>query len=153
MSPSYHISEPHPSVPKARYIYSGRGGAGNAAYYSSTQITDGPNAHGPASKITLKSKPASPYYMSGRGGAGNLARESERAMFSFDEELARQAKMMENQAPIFHVGRGGAGNAYDELAERRRTSAASNASTTSTSSVRQSLEGVMGKIHRSLSRH
>lgn len=148
----YHISEPHPSVPKARYIYSGRGGAGNAAYYNSAQLTDGPTAHGPASKIALKSKPTSSYYSSGRGGAGNLARESERAMFSFDEELARQAKMLENQAPIFHVGRGGAGNAYDEMAERRRASAASNASTTSNSSVRNSLEGVMSKITRSFSR-
>ena len=36
---------------------------------------------------------------------------SERAMFSFDEELERQRLA---EAPVYHVGRGGVGNAVDE---------------------------------------
>ena len=47
--------------------------------------------------------------MSGRGGAGNAFPASERAIFSFDEELERQLRW-ESVAPVYHVGRGGAGN-------------------------------------------
>lgn len=36
---------------------------------------------------------------------------SERAIFSFDEELERMTLV---DAPVYHVGRGGAGNAVDE---------------------------------------
>jgi len=34
----------------------------------------------------------------------------ERPIFSFDEELERQRKMLENMVPYVHIGRGGAGN-------------------------------------------
>lgn len=35
---------------------------------------------------------------------------SERAIFSFDEELEQQLRRDARAAPIYHVGRGGAGN-------------------------------------------
>ena len=35
---------------------------------------------------------------------------SERAIFSFDEELEHELRREEKVAPVFHVGRGGAGN-------------------------------------------
>ena len=41
---------------------------------------------------------------------------SERAIFSFDEELERQKT---GSAPVFHVGRGGAGNLIDERKSSR----------------------------------
>lgn len=46
---------------------------------------------------------------------------SERRIFSFDEELAKQGK--ESASPVYHIGRGGQGNAINE---RRRESDASD---------------------------
>ena len=71
-------------------------------------------------------------------------------MFSFDEELDRQRKMMEHQAPVYHIGRGGAGNLVDEMEEKRRTSRSSSGSTSSSDSVRHSMEGAWSKVRGSL---
>lgn len=74
-------------------------------------------------------------------------------MFSFDEELERQRKITAHQAPVYHVGRGGAGNLVDEMGEKRRQSRSSAGSTSSSDSVRQSMEGAWNKVRGSLSRH
>lgn len=126
-SSSYRITEPHPSVPSSRYLYSGRGGAGNISHVDPTSLTSGKSAAGPASLANLSSGAiAARNYTSGRGGAGNL-HASERPIFSFDEELERQRRMMEHQAPVYHIGRGGAGNyaAPVEKAARRPSSGSS----------------------------
>ncbi|KAF2093809.1 hypothetical protein NA57DRAFT_14430, partial [Rhizodiscina lignyota] len=107
----YQITEPHPSVPSSHYIHAGRGGAGNYAYVDPKETTSGATAQGPASRTKLSQPASNGYYLAGRGGAGNFHQHRERAIFSFDEELEHQRKMMEHQAPVYHIGRGGAGNA------------------------------------------
>jgi hypothetical protein len=151
---SYHITEPHPSVPSSHFVYSGRGGAGNATRVNPSNVTNGRNASGPASLIKLTPPSSSSYFSSGRGGAGNVHRERERAMFSFDEELAQQERLREHAAPVYHVGRGGAGNAVHEMARPVRTnSASSNTSTESEKEgVRRSIEGAWHKVSRQFSR-
>jgi len=150
MSRNYSITEPHPSVPSSQYAGFGRGGAGNIAKVNPKNSTNGATASGPAAATTLRAPAANSVFMSGRGGAGNAHFEKERAIFSFDEELARQQKMMDHQSPYYHVGRGGAGNLVDEYA-KRRSSAGSSESTAS--SVRHSMEAGLNKIRGSLSRH
>jgi len=151
---SYHISEPHPSVPSG-YIYSGRGGAGNISYVDPKTVTNGANAAGPASRTKLVAPPSTGLFMSGRGGAGNAHRQKERAIFSFDEELAQQRKILEHQAPVYHIGRGGAGNAVDEMQPRteRANSASSNLSHESEGShkARRSIEGAWSRVSRTFS--
>lgn len=149
-SSSYRITEPHPSVPSSQYLYSGRGGAGNLAHVDPKSLTKGTSASGPASRTSL---PPTRSYASGRGGAGNLrAHAPERPMFSFDEELERQRRMMEHSAPVYHIGRGGAGNFGSEGSSGRRSSAGSDASSASSTDhnggagVRNSLEGTWSRI-------
>jgi hypothetical protein len=150
--PSFHITEPHPSVGSS-YIYSGRGGAGNVTRITPSSLTSGPNASGPASRVSLSPPPTSHYYASGRGGAGNMHREKERAMFSFDEELQQQERLRSQQAPVYHVGRGGAGNLVDEMKPRsqRTNRASSSSSSGSKEGVRRSIEGAWGKMTRMVS--
>jgi hypothetical protein len=153
--PSYHITEPHPSVPASHIYYAGRGGAGNATRVKAADITNGRNASGPASLCKLTSPPSNAYFTSGRGGAGNVHREKERAMFSFDEELAQQERLREHAAPIYHVGRGGAGNAINEMKPHstRTNSTSSHASVESEKDgVRRSIEGAWNKVSRQFSR-
>ncbi|KAF2707858.1 hypothetical protein K504DRAFT_410550, partial [Pleomassaria siparia CBS 279.74] len=153
--PSYHITEPHPSVPASHIYYSGRGGAGNATRVSPSKITSGRHASGPASLTKLNPPPSNALFMSGRGGAGNVHRERERAMFSFDEELAQQERLREHAAPIYHVGRGGAGNAVSDMYPRtsRTNSASSQASADSDKDgVRRSIEGAWNKVSRQFTR-
>jgi len=126
MPSQYQITEPHPSVPSSHYIHAGRGGAGNYAYVDPKQATSATEAQGPASRIKLSQPSSSNYYLAGRGGAGNIHLQRERAIFSFDEELERQRKMMEHQAPIYHIGRGGAGNAIDDMKSSRRSGSGSS---------------------------
>lgn len=115
-SRNYSIVEPHPSVPSTQhYISTGRGGAGNAIRASPSTLTRGSDASGPASRTPLSSSPPTTTtsrktFTVGRGGAGNVHTQSERAIFSFDEELARQLSQERRAAPVYHVGRGGAGN-------------------------------------------
>ncbi|KAK4991741.1 hypothetical protein LTR50_001558 [Elasticomyces elasticus] len=154
---SYQVTEPHPSVPRSSYIHAGRGGAGNYQYYSRETLTAGPVASGPASRAVLSPPPTSSRVISGRGGAGNAHAQSQRAIFSFDEELERQRKMLEHQAPVYHIGRGGAGNAVDEMVPRRGSrlgstgSVASNASDAS-EKARKSFEGAWNRVSRTFSR-
>jgi hypothetical protein len=153
--PNYRITEPHPSVPASNVYYAGRGGAGNVTRVNPKDLTDGPNATGPASRIKLSSPPADSLFTSGRGGAGNIHREKERAMFSFDEELAQQERLREHAAPVYHIGRGGAGNYIDEMHPRphRQNSASSNGSSDSETGVRRSVESAWGRVSKTFSRH
>ncbi|KKK19452.1 hypothetical protein P175DRAFT_0497438 [Aspergillus ochraceoroseus IBT 24754] len=102
---NYHVIEPHPSVSRPA-LHTARGGAGNVISLKNTKTTDSHMATGPASLTRLDSHVA-PTFKSGRGGAGNVHNSSERAIFSFDEELERDLRQA---APVYHVGRGGAGN-------------------------------------------
>lgn len=135
------ITEPHPSVPKTgtTYISGGRGGAGNYKRYKTEDITDGPSATGPASRINLLSRSLKKQYLLpvGRGGSGNMYKptaDAEDRVFQFDEEMA---KRHEAQAPVYHIGRGGAANWVDErddAAQPERTRQGSLASAGSDSS-------------------
>jgi hypothetical protein len=126
-SRSYSIVEPHPNPSSTHYMSTGRGGAGNAVRTSPSQLTRGADATGPAAAAaairaslssskpnsstyppSTKSSSSSNYGMLGRGGAGNAFPVSERAIFSFDEELERQLRWERDVAPVYHVGRGGA---------------------------------------------
>ncbi|KAI9368778.1 hypothetical protein BJX61DRAFT_198767 [Aspergillus egyptiacus] len=107
-SVNYRVIEPHPSIPHSSRpaLHTARGGAGNVISLKNTKTTDSRTATGPPSLTRLDSRvPAT--FTSGRGGAGNVHSSSERAIFSFDEELERE---MHSAAPVYHVGRGGAGN-------------------------------------------
>jgi len=109
-SARYSIVEPHPSVPSSHYFSTGRGGAGNVTR-APPSTTPGTDATGPAARVNLTT-PTHPRknFVAGRGGAGNVHPSSERAIFSFDEELERQLSQDRHAAPVYHVGRGGAGN-------------------------------------------
>lgn len=110
-SAAYLVVEPHPSVPNGRRpaLHTSRGGAGNVISLRNTRTTDSQTATGPPSLTRLDSN-APATFKSGRGGAGNVHSSSERAIFSFDEELEREMRREKDIAPVFHVGRGGAGN-------------------------------------------
>jgi hypothetical protein len=153
---SYRITEPHPSIPKSHYIHSGRGGAGNYAQVNPQDVTTGQTASGPASIKPLRSASPDDYFTSGRGGAGNVHRVKERAIFSFDEELERQRRMTEHQAPIYHVGRGGAGNLVDEMRPRMEsrssTSSASSAGSEYNTRMRSSVDSAWGRFRGSFSK-
>ncbi|KAH8685572.1 hypothetical protein BGZ60DRAFT_426061 [Tricladium varicosporioides] len=142
--PSYQITEPHPTV--RAYTHAGRGGAGNT--FKAPKTSNGSSAHGPASLVPLES--TAPRFSSGRGGAGNIRNSSEKAIFSFDEELARQQTRdaMDKNGAAWHVGRGGAGNLASAIAPSSRkdstSSAGSNASTRS---------GFFGRLSHSFERH
>ncbi|KAJ4350385.1 uncharacterized protein N0V89_009006 [Didymosphaeria variabile] len=149
--PSYHITEPHPSASAS--VYYGRGGAGNVTRIPKN-VTSGPDASGPASRVKLSPPPSNALFTSGRGGAGNIHREKERAMFSFDEELAQQERLREHAAPVYHIGRGGAGNLVEERGKTsRQNSASSSGSVESERGVRGSIEGAWMKVSRSFSRN
>jgi hypothetical protein len=153
--PSYQITEPHPSVPASHIYYSGRGGAGNVTRVNPKSTTPGPNASGPASLLPLPPPPSNALFTSGRGGAGNVHREKERAMFSFDEELAQQERLREHAAPVYHIGRGGAGNLIDEMHPRpvaRQNSASSTSSSEGEKGVRRSMEHAWAKVSKQFSR-
>jgi hypothetical protein len=129
-SRSYSLVEPHPSAKPRAYLASGRGGAGNYSM-APPNLTAGPDARGPASRAHIgsvsssSSSSRSTSFHSGRGGAGNVHPSTERAIFSFDEELERQLSQDRKAAPVYHVGRGGAGNisggvsAYPKTMSRR----------------------------------
>ncbi|CRG87461.1 hypothetical protein PISL3812_04479 [Talaromyces islandicus] len=132
MSNAYLVVEPHPSVPNSRRpaMHTSRGGAGNVISLRNTKTTDSLSATGPASLTRLDSRvPAT--FKSGRGGAGNVHSSSERAIFSFDEELEREMRRENAIAPVIHVGRGGAGNMIsgsDKYSLERKYSSTSSSS-------------------------
>ena len=166
-SKRYSIVEPHPSVPSSHYLTTGRGGAGNVTR-APTIVTAGSDASGPAARTSLCSVAAPrKTFTAGRGGAGNVYPSSERAIFSFDEELEAQLAQERHAAPVYHVGRGGAGNKTSSsssnnnrvwidgstgAAGRRRSSDQSFASTSSAESgadafnrnIKKSIKKMMG---------
>jgi hypothetical protein len=126
MQAQYLVTEPHPHPGK--YIHSGRGGAGNT--FKAPKASNGGSAKGPASlfETSLPERTTSKF-SSGRGGAGNIHHKSERAIFSFDEELERQStqeKRMKEGA-VWHVGRGGAGNWITTRSDSSRKDSTSSA--------------------------
>jgi hypothetical protein len=127
--PSYNIVEPHPHV--GAYTYSGRGGAGNV--FKTPKTSDASSARGPAAIFgTLPH--SNSRFSSGRGGAGNIHSSSERTVFSFDDELERQAtreSKAKEMGAVYSVGRGGAGNiasAHPKPSSSRKDSSSSNES-------------------------
>jgi hypothetical protein len=162
VSLSYLINEPHPSAPRGRstaYLGSGRGGAGNYARYKVEELTVGNQATGPASRGAISPPPPTQKYTAGRGGMGNTftRQESQRAIFSFDEELARDQKLMDARAkaPVYHTGRGGSGNFVDEMkpATSRQNSAASISSNGSAMSDKaRRIGGAFRSLSRTFSR-
>jgi hypothetical protein len=149
---NFHITEPHPNVASS-YIYSGRGGAGNAMRIKPSEVTAGHTATGPASRIKLTPPPTTNFYAVGRGGAGNM-KKSERAIFSFDEELQQQERLRSGQAPVYHIGRGGAGNYVDEMKPKsqRQNSASSTSSVESEKDgVRHSVDAAWKRLSRQFS--
>jgi len=107
---SYTAHEPAPQ--SSKYFHSGIGGIGNYRKLPSPNLLSSPPTTLPASSGTqplpTSSSAFRPFY-GGRGGAGNSRSASERAIFSFDEELAR-----DRRAPVYSVGRGGVGNIVNE---------------------------------------
>jgi len=138
-------------------MHSGRGGAGNYTQVNPEDITSACAANGSASIRPLKGASPDEYFTAGRGGAGNVHREKERAIFSFDEELERQRRLTEHQAPIYHVGRGGAGNLVDEMRpgmESRSNSTSSSSSSGSEHSTRarRSADNAWNRLRGSFSK-
>ncbi|KAF4550370.1 Hypothetical protein D9617_17g046380 [Elsinoe fawcettii] len=177
----YQVTEPHPSVrssSKTTFIGSGIGGAGNYKRYTTSNLTSGPSATGPASRTTLPAPPTTIF--AGRGGAGNAykpstsrpsiastksrtssessvsseapASPSQRAIFSFDEELEREQRMRDNAARVYHIGRGGAGNAMPTILPRKSSSAASSIGSASSNEDGSKRRSMMERISRTISR-
>jgi len=125
------------------YIRYGIGGAGN--YHKKTNMPSAPSTPAIAPRTCGQ-------FTSGIGGVGNIHYASERAILSFDEEVARGRAVQRNPSIVFHTGIGGAGNRTGE----RSTSASS---TTSTSSAKSSGEfseaplpyGLVDRMQRKLS--
>jgi len=136
------VVEPHPTVRK--YAHTGRGGAGNTVKAGKT--SNPRTAQGPASLLET-GLPVSAKFSSGRGGAGNIHKSSERALFSFDEELERQIsrEKMTKEGAVWHVGRGGAGNwTATESSGSRKDSSSSDDSARS---------GFFGRLSHTFERH
>jgi Protein of unknown function (DUF3602) len=141
VSSLYQLVEPHPQV-VTPYIHTARGGAGNIASASST--TDGSNARGPASCQPCLKKSKRSIFTSGRGGLGNIHSNSERAIFSFDEELERDMRQTQDLAPVCYVGRGGAGNkVYLDPWARRKPSLSSDTDSIDSTSTTSSESGAV----------
>ncbi|KAG9511490.1 hypothetical protein KCU99_g8838, partial [Aureobasidium melanogenum] len=162
VSLSYLIHEPHPSAPRGRstaYLGSGRGGAGNYARYKVEDLTVGHEATGPASRTAMSPPPPTQKCIGGRGGMGNAfsRQESQRAIFSFDEELARDQKLMDARAkaPVYHTGRGGSGNFVDEMkpsASRQNSAASISSNGSSVSEKARRIGGAFRSLSRTWSR-
>ena len=110
ITPSYTITEPHPTVPQNSYTHSGRGGLGN--FFRAPATTSPSGVPTPLTTIASNSSSASARpraFYSGRGGAGNAHAAAERPVLSFDEEFTR-AETRDKSATVGYMGRGGAGN-------------------------------------------
>ncbi|RPB27883.1 hypothetical protein L211DRAFT_833882 [Terfezia boudieri ATCC MYA-4762] len=96
--------------------HGGRGGVGNYRRVSPFELT---TRSAPSTTPTVPST-TSKLFFGGRGGAGNVHPSTERAMFSFDEELERDRLIHEHHAPVYSIGRGGKGNlvSRDDIATR-----------------------------------
>ncbi|KAE8349872.1 hypothetical protein BDV28DRAFT_52560 [Aspergillus coremiiformis] len=147
-SVNYRVIEPHPSVSRPA-LHTARGGAGNIISLKNTKTTPSQTATGPASLTRLDSHVPT-IYKSGRGGAGNVHSSSERAIFSFDEELERGLR---HAAPVYHVGRGGAGNMVFSDSDSastlsRKFSISSNATSSSTGSTSSAREKALRGLEK-----
>lgn len=100
------ITEGSPVHDAGAYYHAGRGGAGNYRRLNSSFLSLEP----PATTIPSSPPSSAKIYFGGRGGAGNVKPKTERAMFSFDEELERDRLFHQHHAPVYSIGRGGAGN-------------------------------------------
>lgn len=146
----FSVTEPHPSAPKAGYISAGIGGAGNFRRYKPEEVTKGPDATGPASRVSL-SKPTKRVVLGGRGGAGNfISSRNEESIFQFDEEMVKKRDV---SAPVYQVGRGGAGNIFasHKPSSSRKDSTDSSGSESdrlSLSALRQHSGGVLSIFGR-----
>jgi len=151
MSRNFSVTEPHPSVPRSGgYVGGGRGGAGNYKHYTADELSSGPSATGPASRVSL-TRALKRTMPGGRGGAGNMFTPSatEISMFQFDEEMVKQR---EPQAPVYHIGRGGAANFVKEpMPKANRTSSTTSAASISSERSNSSVRDVFGKLTRKLS--
>jgi len=144
MSHRYSVTEPHPTANK--FIHAGRGGAGNT--FKAPKTTQGSTARGPASLFEAGLPQGNSKFSVGRGGAGNILPNSEKAIFSFDEELERQSTRERKikDGAIYHVGRGGAGNfAQTKPASSRKDSTSSAGSEASS--------GFFSRLSHTFERH
>lgn len=146
MTSRYSVNEPHPTA--STYIHSGRGGAGNA--FKAPKLTSGSSAHGPASLFEGGLPQTSSKFSSGRGGAGNIHKSSDKAVFSFDEELDRQTTRQRKleEGGVYHVGRGGAGNMFTG----RSPSTSSSGRKSSASSSDSVRSGFFGRLSQTVER-
>ncbi|MCJ1322201.1 hypothetical protein MMC15_007547 [Xylographa vitiligo] len=135
-----HVASPNPSVSSPKYVHTGIGGAGNYHRYEPAASSTSPNPIRSTTTVVPTHPSAQPRrFTSGRGGAGNRYQASERAMFSFDEELERVRGGSEGMAPVYHIGRGGVGNLLDE---RKMSAAAERAGSISSGGSGGSDRGV-----------
>ena len=133
----------------------GRGGSGNYRKYKPEEVSNGADASGPASCVSLTRPFTSKRTVtSGRGGAGNMFSpsnsETDSTIFQFDEEMVKHREAV---TPVYRVGRGGAGNLFTDdsksqsLSMTRKDSTDSAASSASDRiSIRQRSGGVLGSI-------
>ncbi|KAF2151426.1 hypothetical protein K461DRAFT_269659 [Myriangium duriaei CBS 260.36] len=169
---------------RSAYLGSGRGGAGNISRYASATLTSGSNATGPACRMlplpptsarmmtgrggagnaratstsaavvkpVIKTRSSSE--SSASSSTSDMDSPSQRAMFSFDEELQRDQRMRDNAArtPVYHIGRGGAGNAFPYGTERHYGAGEAASIDSSDSAKRRSIASMMERISRTISR-
>ncbi len=147
-SRNYSVVEPHPHATKP-YIHTSRGGAGNIV--NSTSATKWGRTSSTTSRASFTGSAQPNTFKSGRGGAGNVHHNSERAIFSFDEELEREMRQQETRAPVYHVGRGGAGNMTHPSDSSSKRKNSETASTRSTSSAESGADIATRTIRRGLS--
>jgi len=147
MPSSYSVVEPHPTA--NTFVHSGRGGAGNT--FKAPKTTQGSTARGPASLFEAGLPQGSGKFSSGRGGAGNIHPSSEKAIFSFDEELERQTTRERKikDGAIYHVGRGGAGN----FAQTRAASGRKDSSSSRDSDDSSRTSGFFSRLSHTFERH
>ena len=135
----------------ASTIHSGVGTAAtrtNTVTSASTSTSTSPN---PSSSSSSSS--SHPFKIStGRGGAGNHFPASERAMFSFDEELEVRRARETRAAPVYHVGRGGAGNVEDGRWPGLRGSAGNASSAASMYSARSGADNAWARVNQTFGR-
>lgn len=147
MPSRYSVVEPHPTA--NTFVHSGRGGAGNT--FKAPKTTQGSTARGPASLLETGLPRGSGKFSSGRGGAGNIHPSSEKAIFSFDEELERQTTRERKiqDGAIYHVGRGGAGN----FAQTRAASGRKDSSSSRDSNDSSRTSGFFSRLSHTFERH
>ena len=160
MPTTYHLTEPFPA-PTQKYVYTGRGGAGNITRSrpvtkvtepagNSLYLVQSTQSHPSPRSLQTDKANVRRAYVSGRGGIGNLHPAAERAMFSFDEELELARKIEDTMAPVYHIGRGGGGNTVD--ARRDSGSSSTRSGSTSSAGSERGFRSSLDKVRNRLSR-